>query len=403
MRIVIFDDQSIRNFYPLTFTRSTGDLRVGILKLRQRIAAFLGSDPHDIIVNKNLQKLYNERHQDWKINEFSDDEAIYVNSRIKITEKLADQILAIPKDSSLVCDKQIIAARFCSDITESDNFLMQIERLSRIEIEAKFWNHTWEFIAENSEYIKKDFEDFFYDKDNFFETEMGVTVLDPYNIWIGDGCKIAPGVIVDASEGPVVLDENVTIMPNAVIIGPCYIGKNSKIKVAAKIYEGTTIGATCKIGGEVEESIISDFSNKQHDGFLGHSYLGEWVNLGADTNNSDLKNNYGEVKMYDYVSQKKISSGTRFLGMIMGDHSKTGINSTINTGTVIGIGCNLFGRNIISNFIPDFSWGEAENLSSYRFEKFCETATRVKQRRDKVLTDCEKELYKKISEKDFTL
>ena len=120
-------------------------------------------------------------------------------------------------------------------------------------------------------------------------------------------------------------------------------------------------------------------------------------------NNSDLKNNYGEVKMYDYVSQKKISSGTRFLGMIMGDHSKTGINSTINTGTVIGIGCNLFGRNIISNFIPDFSWGEAENLSSYRFEKFCETATRVKQRRDKVLTDCEKELYKKISEKDFTL
>ena len=234
MRIVIFDDQSIRNFYPLTFTRSTGDLRVGILKLRQRIAAFLGSDPHDIIVNKNLQKLYNERHQDWKINEFSDDEAIYVNSRIKITEKLADQILAIPKDSSLVCDKQIIAARFCSDITESDNFLMQIERLSRIEIEAKFWNHTWEFIAENSEYIKKDFEDFFYDKDNFFETEMGVTVLDPYNIWIGDGCKIAPGVIVDASEGPVVLDENVTIMPNAVIIGPCYIGKNSKIKVAAK-------------------------------------------------------------------------------------------------------------------------------------------------------------------------
>ena len=403
MRIVFFDDKLNKNFYPLTLTRSTGDLRVGILKLRQRLAAFLETEAHDLIIDENLVDLYRERHPEWKINNIEQIDTIFVNSRLQIDESLADQILAIAKDEVLTADNQIIAARFAPEKIDLNNFWKQMSDCKAKIIEAKFWQHSWDFIEANAAYIQKDFEDFFYDKDNFFETEMGVTVLDPYNIWLGAGCSVAPGVVIDASGGPVVLDENVKVMANAVIIGPCYVGKNSRIKVTAKIYEGTSIGATCKIGGEVEESIILDYSNKQHDGFLGHSYLGEWVNLGADTNNSDLKNNYGYVKIYDYAKQEQISSGTQFMGMIVGDHSKTGINSSINTGSVIGVGCNLFGRTLINKFVEDFSWGEYGNLTPYNLDKFCDTADLVKKRRDEVLSDCEKELYKKIFRKEFTL
>ena len=192
-------------------------------------------------------------------------------------------------------------------------------------------------------------------------------------------------------------------MANAVIIGPAYIGKNSTVKVGAKIYEGTSIGPVCKVGGEIEESIILGYSNKQHDGSLGHSYLGEWVNLGADTNNSDLKNNYGNVKVFFYPKESQVDSQTQFMGMIVGDHSKTGINTTINTGTVVGVGCNIFGKGLVNKFVQDFSWGEANDFSIYKIDKFVETAERVKARRKLLLSSNEKELYNKIFKKEFTL
>jgi len=205
-----------------------------------------------------------------------------------------------------------------------------------------------------------------------------------------------PGVIIDATNGPVISDENVKIMANSVIIGPVYIGKNSTIKIGAKIYEGTSIGPVCKIGGEVEGTIFQAYTNKQHGGFLGHSYLGEWVNIGAGTNNSDLKNNYKNVTIYFHTEGKKIDSGSQFIGTFIGDHTKTGINSTINTGSVIGVGCNLFGRELITDFIPSFSWGDASNLSEYVEDKFLETAEIVKKRRKLKLTANEKELYRNI-------
>ncbi len=187
-------------------------------------------------------------------------------------------------------------------------------------------------------------------------------------------------------------------MPNAVLCGPLYVGKNSLIKIGAKLYGGTSIGKVCKVGGEVEGTIFQGYSNKQHDGFLGHAYIGEWVNLGADTNNSDLKNTYKNVAYYSYATKTKLDSGTQFLGCFIGDHSKTGINCSINTGAVIGIGSNLFGRDLISDFIPDFSWGEAGSLVPYRFAAFCETATLVKQRRLMAFDQLETEFYKSLYE-----
>ena len=230
---------------------------------------------------------------------------------------------------------------------------------------------------------------------------MGTTILNPYNIWIGKDAKIKPGVIIDASDGPVILDENALIMPNAVLVGPVYLGKNSMIKVGAKIYKGTSIGPVCKVGGEVEETIFQAYSNKQHDGFLGHSYIGEWVNIGAGTTNSDLKNNYRNVEVYFYPSGKKVDSESKFVGTFIGDHTKTGINSTINTGTVVGVGCNLFGRELIKDFIPSFRWGEGSELTEYQEDKFLETVKIVKQRRNLKLTKNEKELYTNIRKMVF--
>ena len=399
MKYIIFDDEKHKNFYPLTCTRSTGDLRVGILKLRQRIKAFFRFEEYNLIISEKLEKIYKERHPDWQINSISKGEILFINSRLKVDEKMVKKIEELSLNTCLVKDNDILAAKLRTDQkrVSTENISGFFSNLETIQIEDGFlWNHTWELISENSKYIKQDFKDFFYEKDNFFETEMGVTILNPYDVWIGEKVELKPGVVIDASEGPVILDEGAKVMANAVIIGPAYIGKKSVIKVGAKIYEGTSIGPVCKVGGEVEETIFQAYSNKQHDGFLGHSYLGEWINLGADTNNSDLKNNYKNVKTYFYPDRKKIDSGTQFLGTIIGDHAKTGINSTINTGTVIGIGCNLFGRDLISDFIPSFSWGDGSNLIKYRIDKFLETAELVKKRRKLSLSEAEKNLYNNI-------
>ena len=401
MRIIIFDDHKRENLFPITFTRSTGDLRVGILKLRQRIAAYFSSEGTNIIVSSDLEDLYKERLPIKKINEVPTGENLFVNSRIKIDEKFVKDCKNLQPGYCFVQEGVVLAAKVSNEKSEHiTSETLDFSNLTEIPKEYGTWNYLWDLVHENSKMIQQDFDDFFYEKDNFFETETGVHILNPYNVWIGEGASMSPGVVVDAGAGAVVIDEGAKIMANAVIIGPAYIGKNSTIKVGAKIYEGTSIGPVCKVGGEVEETIIQAYSNKQHDGFLGHSYLGEWVNLGADTNNSDLKNNYKNVKLYCYPNKAKIDSGSQFVGTFIGDHSKTGINSTINTGTVIGCACNLFGGDLISDHLKSFSWGTGKRIIDYYPKQFIETAELVKKRRKKDLTETEIKLYKKIYEEE---
>lgn len=401
MNYVIFDDDRREYFFPLTLNRIVGDLRVGILKLRQRLSAYFEVDAFSYILDEQLQPLYEERHPDWICNEIPGTDCLYINSRLKINSELVNVIKGMEKGTALVSKDSIVAAKFRKKKSKFyyKDLVAQLSQLNIIKIEADLWNFTWDLIGNNSSYIEQDFQDFFYDKDNYFETEMGITVLNPYNIWIGEDAKIQPGVVIDASDGPVIIDEGAIIMANSVVIGPVYLGKKSMIKAGAKIYEGTSVGPLCKIGGEVEETIFQGYSNKQHDGFLGHSYIGEWVNIGADTNNSDLKNNYKNVKVYSYPHKDKISSNTMFQGTIIGDHTKIGINSTINTGAVLGFGCNLFGKNLISDFIPDFGWGEAGNLEKFKFDKFIETAEIVKKRRNVSLSAKEKTLFSNLSKR----
>jgi UDP-N-acetylglucosamine diphosphorylase/glucosamine-1-phosphate N-acetyltransferase len=252
----------------------------------------------------------------------------------------------------------------------------------------------WDIIDWNGEYLVNDLQ--MLDKGGQINgiVSPGVHLIEKESIFISKTAQLKPGVVVDASEGPVWIEEGVTVMPNATLEGPIYIGKNSLIKVGAKLYGNTTIGPVCKIGGEVEGCIVQGYSNKQHDGFLGHSYLGSWANLGADTNNSDLKNNYGKIQVL--LNGRLMDTGKQFLGLIMGDHSKTAINTMFNTGTIVGVNCNIFGAGMPPRFVPSFSWGGADKLVEYRLDKIIEVAKIVMGRRKITFTDKDEQLFLEV-------
>lgn len=411
MNYIIFEDERYKNFLPITYTRFTGDMRVGILKLRQRIGVLLDFEPESIVIRAELAPLYSERHPKWQINSFPAGDYTFINARTKLwgdsgEGTLLTQIQGLSDKEKLLCGDDVMAFRYSSTTpfslsTETLPTLLSELKASPHHVNDGLWRYTWEFVSENGKMIAHDWELVFYDEDNFVEIDPGVTAINPYNIWIGENASLGHGVILDATGGPIVIDENATLMHNAVIVGPAYIGKYSIIKIGAKIYPNTSIGRYCKIGGEVEDSIIQAYTNKQHDGFLGHSYVGEWVNIGADSNNSDLKNTYRPVKVWYYPDKAKKDTGNMFIGAFIADHTKIGINCSINTGAVIGFGANLYGKDLIVDFIPSFSWGEATHLTKYQIEKFLLTTTSVKLRRN--LTLCKHEvrmisnLYKNIS------
>jgi UDP-N-acetylglucosamine diphosphorylase/glucosamine-1-phosphate N-acetyltransferase len=222
-----------------------------------------------------------------------------------------------------------------------------------------------------------------------------VSVLSRENVFVEEGFS-GEYFTLNASTGPVFLGKGSEIMEGSVIRGPLALGSHSTVKLAAKIYGPTTIGPHCKAGGEINNSVLQGFSNKGHDGFLGNAVVGEWCNLGADTNNSNLKNNYTEVKVWNYPSNRFIRTGLQFCGLIMGDHSKTGINTMLNTGTVAGVSANIFGSGFPRNFIPSFSWGGAAGLVDYKLEKAFETMEEVMRRRDLELTETDKVIFRHI-------
>jgi UDP-N-acetylglucosamine diphosphorylase/glucosamine-1-phosphate N-acetyltransferase len=259
-------------------------------------------------------------------------------------------------------------------------------------IEIKELNYLWNALDYVEESIEDDFK-LFKNSFDFSQAKTGgYFCCNEKEIYIGEGAKIAPGVILDATDGPIIIGANAKIMANSVLIGPCFIGDNSIIKIGAKIYEKTVIGEWCKVGGEVENSIIHAYSNKQHDGFLGHSYLGEWVNLGADTNTSDLKNTYGKISAL--LRDKEINSERMFLGLLAGDHTKSGINTMFTTGTVAGVSSNVVGAGYPPRSIPSFSFGGFKDSPVYEFQKAIDVAKTVMARRKRELLPEEEALLK---------
>jgi UDP-N-acetylglucosamine diphosphorylase/glucosamine-1-phosphate N-acetyltransferase len=407
MNICIFEDEKYRKLLPLVYFRPVYELRCGINLLKDKIIRSF-SNPNVILHARDyLTDVLKRDYPNYYVNELppNANQVLFVNGRVLADPHLADKFKYKGKDIAYVKGDDIVAFwasgenlekfknKFGTPLTKSD-----FENYEKVEISAKLINYPWDIINNNGEQIVIDFN-ILTDGKARREGKIyeGVHLLNEHFIHIEEGAKIKPGVVLDAENGPIYIGKNVKILPNAVIEGPAYVGDGSLIKVSAKIYENTSIGPVCKVGGEVEASIIHAFSNKQHEGFIGHSYLGTWVNIGADTNNSDLKNDYGNVKVY--VDGELIDSGSMFVGLIMGDHSKSGINLMFNTGTVVGVSCNIYGSGLPPKFVPSFSWGGAQDgFVTYRIDKAIEVARRVMARRNVQLTEIDEKLFRKIFE-----
>ncbi|MBN1300293.1 MAG: GlmU family protein [Melioribacteraceae bacterium] len=390
---------------PLVYFRPIYNLRCGILSLKEKIQLSYPGIPIALHTRSYLSDSLREKNPGLKVNELDTNikSCLFINGRVLADEEFSKKITPDGEDTLFVDGDTIIAARVSGynleNLKRSMNDVFTISDfigLFKQQVDVKYINYPWDLIANNYEQIQKDFSRLVNRNEKLINGIVydGAHLINPDEIFIGENAKIKPGAVLDAEKGSIYIAEGTVVYPNAVIEGPCYIGKNSQVKIGAKIYNGTSIGEVCKVGGEVENSIIHSYSNKQHDGFLGHSYLGSWVNLGADTNNSNLKNNYGSIKVI--VNDEQIDSGSMFVGLTMGDHSKSSINTMFNTGTVVGISSNIFGSGFPQKYVPSFSWGGSENMTTYDLEKSIEVAKRVMTRRKVHFSSADERIFRKV-------
>ncbi len=401
MTLWITEGGDSRRLLPLTWLRPAYDLRCGILTLREKILRAYDPPEYALECRPYLAEYLAEGSPDAKVNQLPTGSVLAVNGRVLWNADLARRIPLEGPDRYYRCGDELVAARMSGDRLAAldparSSSPEQPSAVETEEVEATIIEWPWDLVHHNADQIIADFplvatagtiEGLVMD---------GAYLVEKGNLCLAPGSRVMPGAVLDASGGPIFIDRDATIMAGALIEGPVYVGHKSAIKMGAKIYEGTTIGEVCKVGGEVEESIFHSYSNKQHDGFVGHAYLGQWVNLGACTSNSDLKNDYGNVKVL--VDGELVDTGSMFVGATIGDHTKTGINTILNTGTVLGVGCNIFGADFPPKYIPSFSWGGAGGLQEYRLEKCLQVARRVLGRRQLDLTAAGEQVIRHVFE-----
>jgi UDP-N-acetylglucosamine diphosphorylase/glucosamine-1-phosphate N-acetyltransferase len=402
-RICLFEDQNFRRLLPLVYTRPAYDLRCGMLTLREKVQKRYPGATLELHTRPYLADLLREQNPGTTVNRADGQGCLFLNGRVVASEELVRQIPLDGPDMLYTSGEVLVAARLTGKspgalrggLPEFPG-ISAFPGLPKTELSPKMVSYPWDLVNFNGAEIVSDFALVAPERGQRMRGTVyeGAHLINPGNIVIGEGTKVKPGVVLDGETGPIWIGSNVTVFPNAVIEGPAFIGDRCLIKVGAKIYENTSIGPVCKVGGEVEGSVIHSFSNKQHDGFLGHAYLGMWVNLGADTNNSDLKNNYGNVKLV--IDGETVDSGSMFMGLVMGDHSKSSINSMFNTGTVVGVSSNVFGTGFPPKSVPSFAWGGAEGLKTYDLERALDVARRVMGRRKLVLSLAEEKVLRAV-------
>ncbi len=384
--LILFDDQFRTHLLPFTFTRPVSEIRLGILTLNEKWQNYTHLST-GCLTTDYLQKKFPHRLKD---------ENIYINASILPNRELAGEILKLTEGHSLITGDVIIAVHAGNRKLS----LMDIQsgKYEKVHSNAKIIQirNTWDIFVHNGHELMADFE-LITDGRTSQVLSQTNNLINPDNIFVESGIK-AEYVTINATAGKVYIGKDAEIMEGAIIRGPVALCNDSTIKMGAKIYGNTTIGPFSKVGGEIHSTIIFGYSNKAHDGFLGNSVIGEWCNIGADSNNSNLKNNYAQVKLWDYAEEKFVDTGLQFCGLMMGDHSKCGINTMFNTGTVIGISANLFGSGFPRNFIPSFAWGGATGYSVYNYNKAAETAKLVYERRNLDFTEDDKMIFKHIFE-----
>ncbi|NUN68959.1 MAG: GlmU family protein [Bacteroidetes bacterium] len=402
--ICLFEDIYHPNLLPLVYFRPTFNLRCGILSLKEKVQLAYPDAEVTLHCRTYMADYMRLRNPGHRVNELQTKECLFINGRAVVDAAFAKAIPAAGGDALFVKDDVVVAARVSGaklkNLRAHLNGIFSISDFDGLPVhpvQATLISYPWELIKHNGGQLRSDFAALRKGKKAAVASRKfpGVHILNPKQVFIGEGARIKPGVVIDAENGPVYIGKNVQVMPFSTIIGPAYIGDGTVVKVGAKIYPDCSIGPVCKVGGELESTIMHSYSNKQHDGFLGHSYLGAWVNCGAGTVTSDLKNNYSSVKVY--VNGEPVDSGMQFVGVTIGDHSKTAINSTFNTGTVIGVSSNVFGTGFPPKYVPSFSWGAAgETFTTYNIEKALSVASKVMVRRNIDLTEPEEKLFRKI-------
>jgi len=396
LQLCVFEDESCNQLHPLSLTRPVFDLRCGMTSLLEKIVRHYPAAGLHLFVRAYLAVLVQESRPQALVNQTPVGSCLLINGRFLFDDEwpVAEGPATIWRHAG-----RTVALWLPQGLQGAGEVPRVPEKISdarELEIAGKFVDYPWDLVNNNVAELKKDFQHANLGGQLNGALHPSAVLLNESSIHVAEGATIKPGVVLDAEEGPIFIDAGATIMANASLQGPLYVGKKSIIKMGAKIYEGTSIGPVCKIGGEVEESIVHGFSNKQHEGFLGHAYLGEWVNLGADTNNSDLKNNYGAVKVY--IDGKLVDSGSLFAGLFIGDHAKSGINTMFNTGTVVGVMSNVFGAGYPPKFIPSFTWGGSEASETYALDKALEVARRVMARRQQTLTPAQENVLRTVFE-----
>ena len=383
MNYILFDGPSRNNFLPLTYTRPVAEIRVGILTIREKWEAFLESTITFVTEDYLSEK--------FPMVEF--DKNIFINASFLPNAKIVNLIINLKPNELINSGNDLIAfyANESQDEVDLDSF-------TKIEYNEKVLhiNSLTDIFKINSLAIEEDFKLLTKNRDSSKISNTN-NLINSNNIFLEEGVSMEYSTL-NASNGPIYISKNCEIMEGSLIRGPFAMCENSTLKLGSKIYGGTTIGPNCKIGGEVKNSVVIGNSNKGHDGFLGNSLIGEWCNLGADTNTSNLKNNYTDIKIWNYDSNKFSSTGEQFCGLIMGDHSKSGINTMFNTGTVVGVCSNVFGSGFPRNFIPSFSWGGNKGFSNYKIEKAFEVNDIVMKRRNCDFSDKDKAILTHINE-----
>ncbi len=383
MNYILFDGSVRNQLLPFTYTRPVADIRVGILTIREKWESYLGYTTTTITEDYLSQKYpMVELEQNVLINA----SFLPTPNLVKIVQSLGENQAIFYQDEPLAfftTEGQEV------DFDTFDVIEYSVDDVIRIE-------HTWDIFKKNGEAIQQDF--YLLTADRVSQTIPETTVaFNASKIFIEEGAKL-PLCSLNAENGPIYIGKNAEIMEGSMIRGPFALCESATVKMSAKIYGPTTIGPHTKVGGEVNNCVIFGYSNKGHDGFLGNSVLGEWCNLGADTNNSNLKNNYAEVRLWDYETERFAKTGLQFCGLLMGDHSKCGINTMFNTGTVVGVSANIFGSGFPRNFIPSFSWGGSAGMTTYKTNKAFEVAKVVMARRNVEFTEEEAQILEHVFE-----
>jgi UDP-N-acetylglucosamine diphosphorylase/glucosamine-1-phosphate N-acetyltransferase len=383
MNYILFDDNSWQNLLPLTFTKPVSDIRIGILTITEKW-------------EKHLKAKVSYQTQTYLSTKFKcvlTNDTVFINGKICPTSELINQISVLEINTGIKNGNTLIAYR--SNAVTALNLNEAIITSKETASSYLSVDNVWDIFSKNGEAIKQDFDLLTKNRTSLTISKTNIIIGDIKDIFLEEGA-IVEAAILNTKSGPIYISKDAEIMEGSVVRGPFSLGEHSALKLGTKIYGPTTIGPHSKVGGEVNNSIIFGFSNKAHDGFLGNSVVGEWCNLGADTNTSNLKNNYGNVKLFNYTQEKMIDTGLQFCGLIMGDHSKCSINTMFNTGTVVGVGANVFGGGFPPTHIPSFSWGGAEGMEEYKFDKMIETANKVYSRRGLALNNDEKHILETV-------